>query len=170
MPRRRCSPETWAAWSLSSPLAVVWALAHSAPAPAPAATPASVPPACFRNRLRLDPLESMNASRDAEFSILGFTLARMRRPTNSVVSSEMGKVSTGGSIDAVQQSRYSAAWSQDESTGRRTEELPRLPPAEGRDARQIPQPNQSEPPLAPRSSESLPRAQFNLNPLRMKLQ
>ena len=44
----------------------------------------------------------------------------MRRPTNAIVSSEMGKVSTGGSIDAVQQSeiqRLGASSSRDWSTG-----------------------------------------------------
>src|SRR5262252_8429677 len=46
-----------------------WPLAaHSAPAPAPAATPASAA-ACFRNRLRPEPLDSMIASCDPEFPI-----------------------------------------------------------------------------------------------------
>src|ERR1019366_9929003 len=44
-----------------------WPLAaHSAPAPAPAATPASAA-ACFRNRLRPDGLDCMIASRDSDF-------------------------------------------------------------------------------------------------------
>jgi hypothetical protein len=49
----------------------------------------------------------MNASRDAEFSILRFASARTNSPTNFVVSSEIGCVSTRGSIDAVQQSTFS---------------------------------------------------------------
>src|SRR6266550_9337383 len=67
-PRLEESPWMWASLGCASdppdwPLA-----AHSAPAPAPAATPASAA-ACFRNRLRPEPLDSMIASRDPEFPI-----------------------------------------------------------------------------------------------------
>jgi hypothetical protein len=48
----------------------------------------------------------MNASRDAEFSILRFASAQTHSPTNFVVSGEIDIVSTRGSIDAVQQSTF----------------------------------------------------------------
>src|SRR5580692_3294365 len=53
--------------------------AHSAPAPAPAATPATAA-ACFRNRRRPDGLESMIASRDPDFLFLSVALPQMSPP------------------------------------------------------------------------------------------
>src|SRR5215471_10655170 len=68
-PRRKSSRWSWESLACMSGLASGfpdWPLAaHSAPAPAPAATPASAA-ACFRKRLRPDPLESMIASSDPE--------------------------------------------------------------------------------------------------------
>jgi hypothetical protein len=53
-----------------------WPLAaHSAPALAPAVRPASAA-ACFRNRLRPEPFDSMIASRDPEFSDFELALAQ----------------------------------------------------------------------------------------------
>src|SRR6266481_5125356 len=68
-PRRKSSRWSWASLACASGLADWPLAAHSAPAPAPAATPA-IAAALFRNRLRPDPLDSMIASRDLEFSIL----------------------------------------------------------------------------------------------------
>src|ERR1700735_5228996 len=70
-----------------------WPLAaHSPPAPAPAATPASAA-ACFRNRLRPEPLDSMFASRDPEFLILRFLLVKRLSQYNLIVSSKILHVS-----------------------------------------------------------------------------
>jgi hypothetical protein len=56
--------------------------------------------ACFRNRLRPEPLDSMIASRDPEFSDLSFGLARLSlsSPTNIIVFGKIASVSTEVSV------------------------------------------------------------------------
>src|SRR5579859_6509391 len=93
-PRRDGLTWTWDSSDLPSALADRPFAAQSAPAPTPAATPVSAA-ACFRNRLRPDPLESMIASRDPEYPIwglgltLGFLLeAECRRQSGDECSAE----------------------------------------------------------------------------------
>src|SRR5215831_11403643 len=96
-PRRKSSRWSWESLACTSGLAsglADWPLAaHSAPAPAPAATPASAA-ACFRNRLRPDPLVSMIASviPNLRFEL---RLGANASPTSVIGFSKLVCVSTG---------------------------------------------------------------------------
>src|SRR5277367_6702950 len=107
---RRGSPWPWASLGCTSDTLgcasglADWPLAaHSAPAPAPAATPASAA-AFFRNRLRPDPLEPMIASL-IRISDLSLALARMPSSTNFIV---FGKVESCSEPRPRQRERKSA--------------------------------------------------------------
>src|SRR5277367_3385298 len=137
---RRGSPWPWASLGCTSDTLgcasglVDWPFAaHSAPAPAPAATPASAA-ALFRNRLRPDPLEFMIASHEPEFSSYALTRIssdRISSPTNFILFGKIGNVSTGpGSFPG-------PIWPDPGPERWRGCRLARMP---GRDVRQIPEP------------------------------